>query len=601
MRKRLSFWVWTSIACGIWLVATWSLRDQAEAKLAPGRRLLEPVLQQPCTSPDLVVQSISVEPDPPGVGQAYNVHIEIANLGTITGTNDSWAFVYVDRTPTGDPDAQGFSPTAGLDTLNSGGPTVFAHLTLTGTHAAAGWHTVSVVIDSTFAVDESGCNGENNNSAAIQFQILEVYTPTPSPTPPPTPTQHPTSTPFPEPQIYMFEPASATVSRGDEVTLRWQVHGEAVSVYLDGELVAMEDSWVIRPTESHVYTLRAENPGGYVFDTCHITVVEPTLTPTPTSTPCQYAVIHEFGASPSIIIRGQTTIVFWDVSGADEVFLNSESVPSVSQRTLTLNQTTVFALLARNVCGDVEEELIVSAHYATPTFTPTPTLTQTPTRTPTPTKTSTPTKTVTPIPTSTPTRRVLYTPTKTPTRGTGTPSTTGTPTATGTITSSGSGTPGATSTLSPFQSPLGTPTPRLTATPVGGRSTPTATPSPAAIGTSTRQATPTRTATAVPANTATPAVTATKAAMVPTATCTAVVVEVTATPTPTPTRAVGAMRMYVCPLSVLLVFAIGVVVLSIVMPRIRSKQQTNEALLDAMEEPSAGASLDASPLTERDA
>jgi hypothetical protein len=48
-----------------------------------------------------------------------------------------------------------------------------------------------------------------------------------------------------------------------------------------------------------------------------------------------------------------------------------------------------------------------------------------------------------------------------------------------------------------------------------------------------------------------------------------------ASPTPlltsTPPLAVGSIRMYVCPLGALIVFSIGVLVLSLVLPRVRSR------------------------------
>jgi hypothetical protein len=67
--------------------------------------------------------------------------------------------------------------------------------------------------------------------------------------------------------------------------------------------------------------------------------------------------------------------------------------------------------------------------------------------------------------------------------------------------------------------------------------------------------------------------------------------EGTATQTPasepaTPTAAAGStggsIRAYLCPLSVLLVFAIGVLVLSIVMPRIQERRQGFETFRHAV-------------------
>jgi hypothetical protein len=417
------------------------------------------------------------------------------------------------------------------------------------------------------------CGGEGNNESAISFNIQQVYTPTP------------TNTPFPAPQILFFNPETESVSYGDSVTLQWQVSGQAVTVFLDDELMPMVNTHTIYPTEDHVYILRAENPGGVVQKTSHITMVEPTSTPTMTPTPCNLPTIHEFGAWPSSVTRGERVTIFWDVSGAREVFLNGGGVEGVSSRTYTLEHTTEFVLLARNECGEISDTLTVQASYPTPTYTVPPTRTSVPTSTPVPTRT----------PTNTPTRNALATLTATP--GPGTPTYTPTPT----------------STSSTFDSPVGPGTPTHTAT-----STATATPSPATPdettgSTPTAAASPTDTptqptATLPPATSPTATDTPAPATPVPpTATVDSPVVPptlsltptrapdvgptegtVTWTPAPepaTPTAVAGStsgsIRAYLCPLSVLLVFAIGVLVLSIVMPRLQERRQEGETFQHA--------------------
>jgi len=555
MRHKRSFWVVSALVCIAWIGVNLSYQGHVEARQAAAWR--PPSFQnQPCTAgPDLQIQNISVEPNPPGVGQSYNIHVEIINAGIVTGTAGSWAFLYVDRVPPPvvppypppSPDVQAFAATAGLE---PGATPIIAHFTVSGTNAFAGWHNLSVIIDALDGVDESLCsNGETNNAGAISFQILEVYTPSPTPTTPPTPTNPPSPTAFPPPTIYFFTPESESVPRGSSVTLRWQVYGQSVSVYLDGELVPLEDSRVIYPTDNHVYTLRAQNPGGSVQAKSNITVVGPTFTPTPTATVCPLATINEFDAAPRAIVRGGTTTLFWDVSGADKVFLNGESVPAVSARTVQLSQTTVYTLVGRNRCGDNEKVLTVQVSFATTTPTLTMTTTPTPTRTPTPT--------YTPQPTYTPTRRVLPTPTLTSAIGP----------VTGTVTL----TPAATRTLSPFESPLQTPTVLATST---------------ATGTPTAAATPTMTATATLTATSTPSVTATTLPISPTAqvttttqpTATLTAVPVLASPTmlPMPLPATGRLRMYLCPLGVLIAFAVGVLMVAVVWPQIRDRQSGGE-------------------------
>jgi hypothetical protein len=339
-----------------------------------------------------------------------------------------------------------------------------------------------------------------------------------------------------------------TVLAGETVTLKWQVY-RADTVTLDGEPVASEGSLLITPQQAeHVYTLRAENPGGYASATSRVKVVQPTSTPTPTATPCPLATIHDFSATRTSIYRGEETTLYWDLSGATEAYLNGSGVIGVGQKKVTLDQTTVFTLVAHNECGDVEKSLTISVRYATPSPTPSPTRTPLPTWTPTATR-----------PPATPTRHVLPTPTPTPVPRT--------PTIT----------PGVPAVLA---SPL---EPSPTATLVV---TPTATATSTATATAT--AVPTDTSTPVPARrlemvTPTPTSTAQMMAVGEAAISTPVPATATPTPTPTPTQplAAGSMRMYVCPLGILILFSASVLVLSLVLPRVRGRG-------------------DASPLTDSD-
>ena len=235
------------------------------------------------------------------------------------------------------------------------------------------------------------------------------------------------------------------------------------------------------------------------------------------------------------------TTLYWDLSGATSAFLDGVGVAGVAEKTVTLYQTTIFTLLARNNCGDTEKTLQITVRYATPTPT------RTPTRTPTPTKTPTRTRT----PTNTPTRNILPTLTSTP-------STTPTPTLGATAT--------LTATLPALHSPLASPTVPITPT---ATLTPTWTP------------VPTQTPTAVPTKhlvTVTPTQFAALPAIKSTSTPTNV--DSVFTPTPSP-KSGGTIRGYLCPLSILIVFSIGVLALSIALPRMRERQ--DQAALNAVD------------------
>jgi hypothetical protein len=470
------------------------------------------------------VRSLSLSPNPPLVGVPFDVVVEIVNDGGVPiASSDglpTWTYLYVDRPPDGSPDVQRSSATEGLQP----GQVITTYLTVPSSFATAGSHSVYVRLDGADTVDEGvdGCQGEGNNTGIIDsFRIDEPPTPTFVP---------PTPTPFPSPTIYFFEPDNITVVAGQSVTLKWQVYGIQTTVTLDGEPVPLEGSLEITPQQAeHVYTLRAQNPGGFVVATSRVRVVQPTSTPTPTATPCPLATIHSFGATRTTIFRGDETTLYWDLSGATEAYLNGSGVIGVGQKVVQLDQTTVFTLVAHNQCGDIEKSLTIDVRYATPSATPRPTNTPFPTRTATATR----------APLPTPTRRVLPTPTPVPRTPTITP-----------------GVP------APQESPLDpSPTPTWTVT-----WTPTATPAPTETPTGTPTSLPTRRLEMVTA-TPTPTTQVVVQAVTPTLPPTS------PTPQTTPTRplAVGSMRMYVCPLGVLILFSIGVLVLSLVLPRVRGR------------------------------
>jgi hypothetical protein len=564
MHRQKALRIAIVIALGIWLLVAWRAQSQVKASpampVAPANPPAKP-LQQTCTDgPDLTIRNVTISPNPPGLSQAFNVIVEIENQGIVTGTVDTWTYLYMDRPVGGAPDVQAFSSTGGL----TYGSVITTYLTVPGTYATAGFHSASIMIDALNDVNESdtgACGGESNNTATQPLlEIQDAFTPTPEP---------PTATPWPPPQIFFFHPGNATVVRGESVLLDWQVYGDSASVTLDGAPVPMEDSREVFPTDDHVYVLRAENPGGYVEKTCFITVVDPTATPTPTGTPCDLPTIYEFNATKTSIVRGQQTTLYWDLAGATEAYLDGVGVGGVAEKTVTLYQTTVFELRAVNSCGEVVDTLQITVRYATPTPTWTPTRTPVPTRTPTPTHTPRP-------PTATPTRNVLptLTPTWTPTIEA---TTTLTPTST---VDPGAPTTGATVTPGTFDSPLGTPTPGPQITPTSAV-IPTETITLAVTATNTVQPAPTsRLATVTPTpvwNVDTP----TPQPVVQNPTPVAQAPVKAATPTVSPTRpggAAGTMRMYLCPLGILIVFALSVLVLSIVLPRIRENRDLQPTL-----------------------
>ena len=92
--------------------------------------------------------------------------------------------------------------------------------------------------------------------------------------------------------------------------------------------------------------------------------VTPTLarppTPTGTATLFPVPVILDFSATQTVITRGQPVLLTWNVSGADQVFLNQDKVDSFGSRLVSPNATTVYHLIANNIGGTIEKQITIT-------------------------------------------------------------------------------------------------------------------------------------------------------------------------------------------------------------------------------------------------
>jgi hypothetical protein len=109
-----------------------------------------------------------------------------------------------------------------------------------------------------------------------------------------------------------------------------------------------------------------------------------TATPTPMPTP----VIHSFTSDQSTINSGESTILRWDLSGAEAAYLQyddlEEGVVSPGHKTVAPTRTTVYTLVARNKGGETIAEVTVTVNNVSPTPTPVNQLTNQPANTPPP-------------------------------------------------------------------------------------------------------------------------------------------------------------------------------------------------------------------------
>ena len=149
-----------------------------------------------------------------------------------------------------------------------------------------------------------------------------------------------------------------------------------------------------------------------------------TATPLPTVTPTPLPgvpVIVTFAADRTTVDPGAPVLLTWRVTEAADVTLrmNDLAQPVAAEGSLTINpqQTTGYALIARNAGGEARQELTVNVVAPTvpptvmPTNTPSPTAVDTATPVPSPTASATPLPSVTPSPTASPSPTPSLTPT----------------------------------------------------------------------------------------------------------------------------------------------------------------------------------------------
>lgn len=152
----------------------------------------------------------------------------------------------------------------------------------------------------------------------------------------------------------------------------------------------------------------------------------PVPTATPTGTPTQFPVpiINRFTADRTEITFGESTTLFWDVTGAQTVYLRmpgmEEVVPAQGTRVVAPEKTSSYSIVGVNPGGENGAALTIAVNpvFATPTSAaPTPTNTSLPTPVPAPTDTPSPalaptnttSPTDTPVPTATETATVTAT------------------------------------------------------------------------------------------------------------------------------------------------------------------------------------------------
>lgn len=176
----------------------------------------------------------------------------------------------------------------------------------------------------------------------------------------------PVGAPLPKPAISSFTATPASVLQGDATTLAWSVNGANSLSISPGVGPVTGNSITLTPAASTTYTLTAANASGSTTRAVDVSVV-PRPVPLPE--------VASFTASPATLIRGGSTTLAWNVSGADQVSISGLGVVTGNNVSVAPSESTSYTLTATNVSGSVTRTVSVVVRAPAPvihTFTAVP-------------------------------------------------------------------------------------------------------------------------------------------------------------------------------------------------------------------------------------
>lgn len=172
--------------------------------------------------------------------------------------------------------------------------------------------------------------------------------------------------PAPElPKIVTFDVNPDSIAEGGSAVLSWEVTGENVRVILDqgiGE-VPLSGNTNVSPSSTSLYTLYATNGAGTVSRSVLLKVGR--VEPTPVAPP----VIETFSVNPDSIVRGQSAVLSWNVTGENVKVIIDQGigeVPPNGNVNVSPNSTTVYTLYASNSGGTVTKTALLKVGEQTP-------------------------------------------------------------------------------------------------------------------------------------------------------------------------------------------------------------------------------------------
>jgi hypothetical protein len=164
------------------------------------------------------------------------------------------------------------------------------------------------------------------------------------------------------PLINILTVIPSSMNIGDSATLQWNVT-DATSVFIEPNIgyVPLSGSQVVSPSYTTDYVLTASNAGNMVTSSTTLTVNPYTSynpsypVPYPTASLGVLPIVNFFDINPPVVNPGSSSTMQWNVSDADNVFIDNGigDVPLSSTMTITPSATTVYTLTASNIHGSV--------------------------------------------------------------------------------------------------------------------------------------------------------------------------------------------------------------------------------------------------------
>ncbi|PIE89061.1 MAG: hypothetical protein CR997_13105 [Acidobacteria bacterium] len=158
------------------------------------------------------------------------------------------------------------------------------------------------------------------------------------------------------PVINSFTAVPSRIQKGDSSTLSWDVSGaDSVSLSPGVGTVASSGFREVNPDATTIYTLSATNQAGTVHSEVTVTVTQGNLPS-----------IDLFSANPASIQKGESSVLQWNVQGADDISIVSslgssfQSLAQTGSVTVSPNATDQFTLTAANTAGSVQQSVTIT-------------------------------------------------------------------------------------------------------------------------------------------------------------------------------------------------------------------------------------------------